>query len=316
MAECGSLEKKLLGRSRSVDAARELVEEAAATDAAVMLLGEPGTGKQLVAQLIHESSGRSGEPFLMIDCSLYYERELKRELFGFGDPASPSRSRKGIFEFATAGTCYLSHVEELSPALQTELSDFVQAGTFRRLGDSEVVRSHVRIVASSDKNLIGFVRSGLFERDLFERLAVTLGELAPLRERREDIGSIIEDMQFTFIGRCDQGDGPAFSSETLQALEAYPWPLNVDELKKEIARLLEAGVPQVTPDNLSMEISSFWLGQAGDPEIRAVLEELEGHIREFRIMSRLSGEFGQGIGFAGLDEEPSRSCFWGLLEEF
>jgi DNA-binding NtrC family response regulator len=315
MAECGSLDKKLLGLSRTVGAARELVEEAAATDTAVMLLGEPGTGKQLVAQLIHESSGRAEEPFLMIDCSLYYERELKRELFGLGETANSTRSRKGVFEFASAGTCYLSHVEELSPALQAELRQFLEEGTFRRLGDRECVTSGVRLVASSDKNLPGFVCSGLFEQALFDCLAGTLGQLAPLRERREDISAIVEEMQRAFLSGCERGSVPTFAPETLRALEAYPWPLNVDELKKEIKRLLETGSPQVTPESLSMEISSFWLGQSNDPEIRSVLEELEGYIREFRIMSRLSGAFGQSVGFAGLEKEPSRSCFWDLTEE-
>ena len=251
----------------------------------------------------------------MIDCSLYYERELKRELFGLGETANSARPRKGIFEFASAGTCYLSHVEELSPALQKELRAFLEEGTFRRLGDRECTVSGVRLVASSDKNLPGFVCSGLFEQELFDRLAGTLGELAPLRERREDITGIIEEMRREFLSGCERGSVPSFTPETLRALEAYPWPLNVDELKKEIARLLEAGSPEVTPESLSMEISSFWLGQSGDPEIRSVLEELEGYIREFRIMSRLSGEFGQSVGFAGFEEEPSRSCYWDLTEE-
>jgi DNA-binding NtrC family response regulator len=309
MPECKPLEEQFVGTSTESCEVRELVRTASTVADSVLLLGEPGTGKQLVAQLIHECSQRSQAPFLMIDCSLYYERELKRELFGYAEDSGKRGSRKGILEFAAQGTCYLSHVEELSPAIQSSILEYLKTSRFSRLGDAGEMTSGARLVVSSDKNLEGFVRSGLFDRELYQELSRFSRSLLPLRGRNEDIPQIIEAMCESFAAGGPE-KRPTFAEEAIEALQAYPWPTNLDELKKEVTRLLEGDRVRITPENLSMEISSYWLGLQGDPEIRRVLEELDGYIREFRVMSRLNSEFSVVGSDLVVNEVCARDCYW------
>ena len=302
----------VLGVSTQATAVRKLVAKAAKSSDPLVLLGEPGTGKQFLAQLIHEASSRTDEPFLMIDCSLYYERELLRELFGFsGSGKKPAR--KGLLEFAHKGTCYLSRVEELAIGVQLELRRFLETGQFARLGDGRTVASGVRLIVSTERNLDGFVEAGLFDKELFAALSGMRHRLAPLRERREDVSWFVEQMRLDFLSQNPETAAVCFASETLDALGSYPWPLNLDELKSEVQRLLEKGGGEIRPERLSMEIANYWFGQSGDPDLRAVLEELDGHIREFRVMSRLNTEFGGIAEFLETDGSD-RNCYRNMME--
>lgn len=307
---------EIVGTSEHAEAQRAFVEEASQSVAPVMLVGEPGTGKQLLARLTHEASPRSQEPFLMIDCSLYYERELKRELFGYSRGGSGMKVKKGLLEFASKGTCYLARVEELTPDLQSELLQFLVDGGFERLGDGKQIRSSARLMVSSDKNLKGFVDAGLFDQELFGRLS-TLGlSILPLRQRSEDIPTLVQYIVRRQGADSERAGCVQFSREAMQALESYPWQGNVDELLQEVERLTDSGLNTVRAENLSMEIANFWLGQKGDPDVRRVLEELDGYIREFKILSRLESGFGEPAPsleeLLAEDWMPHRD----LLEEF
>jgi DNA-binding NtrC family response regulator len=316
MAESGAPAPEVIGSSEEAGAIRRFIREAAGSSEPVTLLGEPGTGKQLVAIEIHNASPRRKAPFLMIDCSLYYERELKRELFGYGGAGPTGKDcRKGMLEFASRGTCYLSHIEEITPSLQAAIARFVAAGSFPRLGDGKEVSSSVRLIVSSDKNLDGLVSAGLFDAELYLALSKWKKVLRPLRERPEDIPLIVDWLRSTFAGRTD-GSPAAFLPEAMRALQAYPWPSNFDEIKKEVHRLLQSGCRRVGPEHLAMEISSFWLGQGGDPQVRRVLEELDGYIREFRIMSQLECEVGDLLEMLVGGEEAMNPCSRGLWEGF
>ena len=277
----------VVGEGPYACAVRRFIEEAGATSEPVLLTGEPGSGKELTAKLIHQGSSRRKDPFLMIDCSLFYEKELKRELYGYRSGAAGESERKGILEFASRGTCYLSRVEELSRGLQADLLRFLVQGKFSRLGDGKEIASDVRIVVSSDKNLEGFVRAGLFDRTLHERLSTHFLHLFPLRERKEDIPLVVAAMAEARARELPAGASVAFAPEAIDALQAYPWPANFEELRKEVHRLCDRGLRLVRPEDLAIEIASFWLGKKGDPEIRKVIEEIDGYIREFRILSRL-----------------------------
>jgi len=292
---------KIVGSSADTVRLRQFVENAAVASDPVTLFGEPGTGKQLAAKLIHEASPREEAPFLMIDCSLYYERELKRELFGYRTAGENGKAcKKGLFEFARKGTCYLSHIEELSPGIQAELLNFLQDGRFCRLGDKKQRTSEVRLVVSSEKNLGGFVEAGLFNRELYTQLSGLNVYLPPLRDRKEDIPALID-----FFTQVKGVQGVAKSCvivpEALEALESYPWPSNADDLRKELERLSGCGLQKIEPEHLTTEIASYWMGQRGDSEVREVLEELDAYIREFRVMSRLASSFGELLG---MDDNP------------
>ena len=286
------LHGEIVGVSESAQALRCFVEGAARSTDPVALTGEPGSGKELTAQRIHELSARRKGPFLMIDCSLYYERELKRELFGYVCLGAGEKQRKGLLEFANRGTCYMSRIEELSPGIQANLLEFLSSGRFVRLGDGKEICSGVRLIVSSDKNLDGFVQAGLFDASLYGALAKLTVRLSPLRERKEDIPQVVQALVNSFCAEHEVKAPTAFWPDALEALQAYPWPANFEELKREIVRLLESGLVSIRPENLSMEIASYWLGQRGDPEVRKVLEELDGHIREFLVLSRLEAGLG------------------------
>lgn len=279
-----------VGTSTHCQHVRKFVREASASNGPVLLLGEPGTGKELAARTIHRLSPRAEQPFLMIDCSLYYERELRREIFGYRGIGPAAKTRKGILEFATRGTCLLARVEELTMPLQESLLEFLRSGSFRRLGDGREISSDVRLIAASEKNLRGFVDGGLFHRELYELLSEFRLEIAPLRERAEDIDALAFSIarEVGTIGNPEDW----FRREALDALRSFPWPRNVDDLEKEIRRIVSLGLDRVRAEDLSFEIAGYWLGQAGDPDVRRVVEEIESCIREFRILSSLDAEFG------------------------
>lgn len=292
---------EVIGVSSEAERLRAFVERAAQARAPVLLAGEPGTGKQTLARLIHDKSSRRSAPFLMVDCSLYYERELKRELFGYATAGAGKKAKKGLLEFAGSGTCYLSRIEELSPVLQESLLELLRSGRFTRLGDGKTVSATVRLIASSEKNLGGFVDAGLFHAELHRELGAQHLHVPALRERRQDIQIFLHSA----IASLQPARPPlVIAPEALQALEAYPWPNNFDDLFKEAERLLRSGTNPVRPENLAMEISSYWLGQHGDPAVRKVLEELDGYLREFLVMSRLDLEYTELVGWTAQHGQP------------
>lgn len=287
---------EVVGVSEGARALRQFVCEAARSLDPVMLAGEAGTGKQLLARLIHDASARSRGPFLMIDCSLYYERELRREIFGYHPGAAEGKGKAGLFEFAARGTCYLSRIEELSPSIQASLSIFLATGKFARLGDGRETASGVRLVASTEKNIEGLVEAGLFDGALYAQLSRLQKDVPSLRDRRPDIPGLVEFMVDRYAAEHVRSERMTVSRDAIEALQAYPWPGNLDEFGKEIRRLLDAGVATVGTQTLSTDISSYWLGQHCDPEVRRVLEELDGYIREFKVLSRLESDLGEKVG--------------------
>ena len=292
MLESELLPAEILGISESAAKLRAFTESAASNSEPAMLVGEPGTGKQLMARVIHENSARKGGPLLVVDCSLYYERELKRELFGYGGSGACGKERGGVFDSSRKGTCYLSHVEELTPALQESLLTFLLDGKYARLGDGKLISSDTRFLASSEKNLEAFVRSGLFSDDLYQAIRTQMHFCSPLRERKEDIAVVVETMCAAGHGQETAALPPVFDADAMAALKSYPWPGNFDELTREVSRVLQSGTRDVRTQNLAAEIAGYWLGQRGDRQTRRVIEELDGFIREFRILSRIGCEFG------------------------
>ncbi|MBI4603670.1 MAG: sigma-54-dependent Fis family transcriptional regulator [Planctomycetes bacterium] len=308
-----TLQGEILGVSEGAVCLRRFVEAAAQSCEPATLSGEPGTGKELAARLIHEGSARGKAPFLMVDCSLYYERELKRELFGYLSSGASAKSRKGLFEFASRGTCYMSRIEELSPGIQASILELLRTGRFARLGDGKAIASGVRLIASSDKNLAGFVEAGLFDATLYAEITKLSVAVAPLRQRREDIPALVEYMADAAAARATDRR-PAFTPEALEALKAYPWPGNLDELSKEVLRLTKSGLGTVRPESLSTEIANLWHGQGGDSEVRKVLEQLDGYIREFRVLNRLDLDYRQLLEAVSGDREVEGACGRDLLE--
>jgi len=234
----------------------DLVGKVAASDSTVLLRGESGVGKEVVAQAIHARSPRAESPFLEINCTALPETLLESELFGHERGAfTDARERKqGLLELADRGTVLLDEIGDLPPGAQAKLLRFLETRTFKRVGGVRDIKVDVRIVASTNKDLEAAVRDSSFRRDLFYRLNVVPIVIPPLRDRAEDVPPLAD----YFVGKLTAAlRRPArqISKEAMAMLERYAWPGNVRELKNVIERamILEEGAEILTahlPDEL------------------------------------------------------------------
>src|ERR1700722_27071 len=239
----------MVGTSESLQHALDLARIVAPTDSTVLIYGETGTGKELCAQLIHEHSLRSGGPFVRLNCAAIPEGLLESELFGHekGAFTSAVAQRAGRFEAADGGTLFLDEIGEIPPRLQPKLLRVLQEQEFERLGSSRTIRVDVRVIAATNQDLAALVEEKTFRMDLFYRLNVFPLTLPPLRDRREDIPSLIQHFA---NGAASKLRRPirAIPLETIQTLEQHSWPGNVRELQNVIERaviLAEDGVLRV-----------------------------------------------------------------------
>ena len=215
----------------------DLVERVGASDAAVTILGETGTGKELVARALHARSARRDGPFIPVNCSAIAETLIESELFGHekGAFSGAERMRKGAFEEADRGTIFLDEIGELPLDLQPKLLRVLELGEVKRVGASRPMEVNVRIVAATHRDLRAAVRAGKFREDLFYRLCVVPITVPPLRQRRGDVRALAE----AFLARAaPRGLAVRWSSEALARLDGYDWPGNVRQLKNVVQRAL------------------------------------------------------------------------------
>jgi DNA-binding NtrC family response regulator len=226
----------MVGRSNAIKAVRELVEKVAPTDATVLITGESGSGKELVAQAIHARSLRGAGPFLGINCGALPPTLIESELFGFerGSFTGASRTHAGLVERASGGTLFLDEVTEMSADMQTRLLRFLETQRFYRVGGSQELRTDVRVVAATNRSPVQAVRDGSMREDLLYRLAVFPISLAPLRERGDDVVLLAEHFLDELNARNDTAK--QFADSALHTLRDYHWPGNVRELKNAIER--------------------------------------------------------------------------------
>jgi len=237
----------------------ELVESVARTNVPVLIQGASGTGKELVARALHEESLRKDRVFLPINCGALPENLLESELFGYvkGAFTGAEKDKKGRFELAHGGTIFLDEIAEISPAMQVKLLRVLQEGTFERLGDTKTIRTDVRIVSATNKDLRQQVIEGKFREDLYYRLCVIPINLPLLRQRREDIPELAR----LFLRENEIGiETPAvLTPETVTFLTRYPWPGNIRELQNVLQYALiksQGGEiqPRHLPDSLSAPV--------------------------------------------------------------
>ncbi len=228
----------LLGKSQAMQSSLEMVERVAASNAPILISGETGTGKGLIARAIHQASPRADYPFLVINCSAFQDQLLESELFGHerGAFTGATSAKAGLFEVADGGTVFLDEVAEMSPAMQAKLLQVLDTGELRRVGGTRLRRVDTRIFAATNKDLHQEVRAGRFREDLFFRLNVINLVIPPLRDRKEDIPILVEH----FFGRFGlPGQQPkTISPEAMHLLMGYAWPGNIRELANTIERLV------------------------------------------------------------------------------
>jgi len=228
---------RIIGNSPGIRAVYRVIEQAAPTNASMLISGESGTGKELIAQTIHELSPRQPFPFVAINCAAIPETLLESEIFGHekGAFTGAHDRRTGVFELAHRGTLFLDEIAEMQPATQVKLLRVLQERTFRRLGGRQEQSVDVRVIAATNMNPLDACRNGKLREDLYYRLNVFNLDLPPLRERRDDIPLLVQTFLNEF-NRVNNKSVRAVDQDAMYVLEHFPWPGNIRELRNVIER--------------------------------------------------------------------------------
>jgi len=248
---------QMIGSSPAYRRMLALVEQIADSSATILIQGESGAGKELVARTIHERSGRRAGPFVAVNCAALPETLLESELFGYekGAFTGAAGRKEGRFELANGGTLFLDEVADLSLVTQPKILRVLQEGEFERLGGTRTIQVDVRIVAATNQDLADMVKEKRFREDLYYRLNVITVRVPPLRERHEDIRLLAQHYLRVYAaknGRKLEG----FSNEALERLESYAWPGNIRELENLIERMvLLARKDRIEAEDLPEEIA-------------------------------------------------------------
>ena len=227
----------IVGRSQAMEEIYRLTERVANSDASVLILGETGSGKELIATAIHRLSARAGGPMVKVNCGALSESLLESELFGHvrGAFTGAVSNRTGRFEAAHSGTIFLDEVDSTSLKLQVKLLRVLQEREFERVGDTQTIQVNTRVVAASNRDLWNEVQDGRFREDLYWRINVVPIRIPPLRERPDDIPALVNHF-LNFYNEANDRYVAHIDPETLRLLQAYSWPGNVRELQNYVER--------------------------------------------------------------------------------
>jgi transcriptional regulator with GAF, ATPase, and Fis domain len=270
--------EQIIGNSSALEAVLEQVERVAPTGSTVLIQGETGTGKELIAHAIHNISSRIGRPFVRLNCAAIPLDLLESELFGHekGAFTGAIAQKIGRFELADKGTLFLDEVGDIPPALQPKLLRVLQEQQFERLGSTRTHQVDVRLVAATNRDLAEMVKRGEFRSDLYYRLNVFPILLPPLRERREDIPSLVTHFIEILGGRMGR-EIEYIPPETMSALSSYHWPGNIRELQNLIERAVILSNDGVLPNPLPAAEAEQRAGATTlrDSERTLILQTLE-----------------------------------------
>jgi DNA-binding NtrC family response regulator len=290
-----------VGDDPASESIRKLAHKLAATPSTLLIAGESGTGKDLLASVVHYLGPNSAEPLLKIDCATLPEALIESELFGHekGAFTGASSAKAGRLEMAGRGTVVLDEVAVMTPAMQGKLLRVVDQRTFERLGGTITQRMEARLMASTSTDLARGVAEGSFREDLYFRLSVIPVTIPPLRDRRGDIRPLAEH----FLGRLaalHRSPARSIAPEAMRALEAYDFPGNVRELKNMIERaLVEAQKDRIEREHLPASVTQ---SAAGGVERKATLAEVESeHIR--RILKLTRGRKSEAAAILGISRK-------------
>jgi len=277
---------ELIGESGPMETVRHLISKVAPTNSTVLILGETGSGKELVAQAVHDQSPRAERPFVAINCGALPETLIESELFGHrkGAFTGADDHRVGLFEVASGGTLFLDEIGELPKAMQAKLLRVLESGEIRRVGDNESLKVDVRVVCATHRNLEQMVESDEFREDLMYRINTFEIKLPSLRERIVDIPALAEHLCRRFRGPTVAGKS-AFSESAIEALQSHSWPGNVRELANVIEHAtIVCDHPPIEPSHLPQRfgLRSVKIGPIGpvtlrDLEMHAINESLQRH---------------------------------------
>ena len=317
---------ELITRSTKMADILSFIDHVAVTQATVMIYGETGTGKELIASLIHKRSKRVSKPFITIDCTSIPENLLESELFGHekGAFTGAIKLKRGLFELASGGTVFLDEIGELPIMLQSKLLRVLDSRTFRRVGGEVYLETDVRVVAATNRNLKEMVKDGRFRSDLLYRLDVLPIYLPPLRERREDIFPLIEYF-IQFYNKKIGKNLTSISNDAINLMVGYNWPGNIRELKnvvehsvitcksaiirKEDLILRENKIAVNQPQNIGLEDNGF------DPDYRSAKKRVIEHF-EINYFNNLLNKNDWNISKCAREIGMHRSSFQRLLRKY
>ncbi len=306
-----SASELLVGRSPAMVAVYKLVARVASNNATVLITGETGTGKEQLARAIHQASPRAKAPFIPVDCTALPETLFESELFGHerGAFTGAHAQRQGMLEVAGDGTCFLDEIGELSPALQAKLLRTLQEKTIRRVGGNQTFPLRARIIVATNRDLPRLVRQGAFREDLLYRLDVVRINIAPLRERREDIPMLVRH----FLEKhASEGTAPLpeISSEAMALLKRYHWPGNVRQLENVIQRVMVVSAsPVILAEDLPSEVRTGNTPTEQDTEAPVRLRDLKKH-HVLEMLEKAGGNKVRAAQMLGID----RRTLYRILE--
>ncbi|MBW1802048.1 MAG: sigma-54-dependent Fis family transcriptional regulator, partial [Deltaproteobacteria bacterium] len=320
---------ELITRSRKMHELFDFIDQVAKTSSTVMIYGETGTGKELIADLIHRKDRGIKRPFVTIDCTSLSENLLESELFGHekGAFTGAIAQKKGLFEIANGGTVFLDEIGELPVLLQSKILKVLESKSFRRVGGEKYLDTDVRIIAATNRDLKQFVKERRFRKDLYYRLNVVPVYLPPLRERREDIFPLIEYFIQMFNKKIGRNISEV-SNEALKQLIDYDWPGNIRELRNVIEHMVIVSRGEVIQeDSLPSEIRGMAQERIliSDPFIDSVSDDLPDYrktkralIENFertyleKLLTRNNGNISQ----CARDTDMHRSSFQRLMRKY
>jgi DNA-binding NtrC family response regulator len=293
---------RIVGATTQLQEVMGLISRVAGTDSTVLIRGESGVGKELVARAVHRASRRARRPFVVVDCASLHENLLQSELFGHekGAYTGAIRLKHGLFEVADRGTLFLDEIGEVTPALQVKLLRVLETGVFRRVGGTADVSVDVRVIAATNRDLEEMMRSGAFREDLYYRLNVFSIPIPPLRERRQDIPLLVE--HFIRSSGVVARRGVSVDPDAMRVLERYDWPGNARELQNVIERaLILSDGDALQPAQLPIVLRSTPVRTADPPGMRMTLAEAERrYIRQ--VLAECNGHRQKAARILGISE--------------
>ena len=244
-------QNEMIGQSAPMMEVKEMIEKVAPTNARVLITGENGTGKELVARQLHELSTRSFGPFIEVNCAAIPSELIESQLFGHekGSFTSAIKQRKGDFELADGGTLFLDEIGDMSLSAQAKVLRALQENKIVRVGGEKEIPVNVRILAATNKNLKEEIEKGNFREDLYHRLSVIVINVPPLRERKDDIPLLVENFT-AYIAQNMGKAAPTYEDDALEALKQYQWTGNIRELHNIVERLIILCGETITKDDV------------------------------------------------------------------